>query len=269
MKSYIIAFFLLALSFANAQDSTRVELKGKVIVASPDLEGITVYNSSSNKGTVTNADGEFTISAKLNDKISISALQFKDFTVLVAQEVLDSKQMNVFLVEQINKLDEVVILPYDLSGVLEEDIANVETFNPDLDAIYFGIGDISLYEFADDEYSKVENLAAMSQNDRLRYQANGMLILGSLVDLIFSKKNKNKKETKEVLYQSASLSDTYNHKYFTDNFNIPEAKVEAFMVYVESNNFDVNLLNKGNEMQLIEHLNTQSKTFLKEKVEKN
>ena len=124
MKSYIIAFFLLALSFANAQDSTRVELKGKVIVASPDLEGITVYNSSSNKGTVTNADGEFTISAKLNDKISISALQFKDFTVLVAQEVLDSKQMNVFLVEQINKLDEVVILPYDLSGVLEEDIAN-------------------------------------------------------------------------------------------------------------------------------------------------
>ena len=41
------------------------------------------------------------------------------------------------------------------------------------------------------------------------------------------------------------------------------------MVYVESNNFDVNLLNKGNEMQLIEHLNTQSKNFLKEKVEKN
>ena len=40
------------------------------------------------------------------------------------------------------------------------------------------------------------------------------------------------------------------------------------MVYVERKNLNVNLLNKGNEMQLIEHLNTQSKNFLKENVEK-
>ncbi len=270
MKSYIFAFFIIVLSVfhAQAQDSTRVELKGKVIVDSPDLEGITIYNSSSNKGTITNQNGEFTIKAMLNDKISISALQFKDFTVLVAQEVIDSKQMNVFLVEQVNKLDEVVILPYDLTGVLEEDVANVETFNPDLDAIYFGIGDISAYQFADDEYSKVENLAAMSQNDRLRYQANGMLLLESLVDLIFNKKGKRAADKKRTDDQLASLHDVFNHEYYITNFKIPEDKVEAFIAHVQTNNFDVNLLKKENEMQLIQHLNNQSKSFLNTEVEK-
>lgn len=270
MKLYIFSFLLIAFSFSqgHAQDSTRVELKGKVIVDSPDLEGITIYNSSSNKGTITNQNGEFTIKAMLNDKISISALQFKDFTVLVAQDVIDSKQMNVFLVEKVNKLDEVVILAYDLSGVLEEDIANVETFNPDLDAIYFGVGDISAYEFADDQYSKVENIAAMNQNDRLRYQANGMILLESLVDLIFRKKGKKAAGKNNTDNQLASLDDAFNHEYYITNFKIPADKVEAFIAYVQTNNFDVNLLKKTNEMQLIQHLNDQSKVFLNTDVEK-
>ncbi|MGB6267418.1 MAG: carboxypeptidase-like regulatory domain-containing protein, partial [Olleya sp.] len=266
--TYLIAFFLFALSFSYAQDSTRVEVKGKIIVASPDLEGITVYNSSSNKGTVTDANGEFVISAMLNDKINIHALQFKDFNVVVAQDVIDSKQMNVFLVEQVNKLDEVVILSYDLTGVLKEDVANVQTFNPDLDAIYFGVDDISFYEFANDQYSKVENLAAMSQNERIRYQADGMAILGSLVGLIFKKKDKKKATTSSV-EEVTSLSDTYTHEYYMVNFNIPEDKVEAFIAYVETNDFNTTLLEEGKEMQLIEYLNTQSKEFLKPVVEKN
>jgi len=242
MKSFFYLFFVFAIGFAQAQtqDSTRITINGKIIVDSPDLEGITVYNSSSNKGTVTNKKGEFTIKAMLNDKINVSALQFKDFNVAVAQEVIDSKVMNVYLVEEVNKLDEVVILPYDLTGVLEEDVANVNTVNPDMNAIYFGINDISAYEFADDQYSKVENLAAMTPNERIT--------------------------TKE---ESKSLGDTYKPDYFIINFKIPEDQVEAFIVYVETNNFDTKLLSKGQEMQLIEHLNNQSQQFLKLSVEKD
>ena len=269
MKLYLIILTVLAFSLSYAQDSTRVEVNGKIIVASPDLEGITVYNSSSNRGTVTDENGEFTIKAKVNDKISLSALQFKDFNVVVAQEVIDSKQMNVYLVEQVNKLDEVVILPYDLTGVLEEDVANVETFNPDLNAIYFGVNDISIYEFADDQYSKVENLAAMNQNDRIKYQANGMALLGGLVGLIFKKKDNKKATNTLAVEELASLSDTYKHDYFTLNFKIPEEKVEAFIAHVETNNFDSTLLKKGKEMQLIEYLNTQSQEFLKPTIEKD
>ena len=63
------------------------------------------------------------------------------------------------------------------------------------------------------------------------------------------------------------MSKVYDHQYYTTNFKIPEAQVEAFIVYVESNNFDTSLLDKNNEMQLIEHLNKKSKAFLSKKNE--
>ena len=139
-----------------------------------------------------------------------------------------------------------------------------------MDAIYFGVDDISLYEFADDSYSKVDNLAAMSQNERIRYQADGMAILGGLVGLIFKKKDKksrnnNSTESLEVL----ALSDIYNHDYYTQNFKIPEDQVEAFIAFVETSDFDSTLLENGKEMELIEHLNSESKIFLKTTIEKD
>jgi len=167
--------------------------------------------------------------------------------------------------QRINKLDEVVILPYDLTGVLKEDIESVEVFNPDMDAIYFGVDDISVYEFSDDQYSKVENYAAMNQNDRIRYQANGVAIVEGLVNLIFKPKKKSKNtntETEKIPTQT--LADKYQHDYYTKNFNIPEEQVEAFIAFVQKNDFDVSLLEKGNEMQLIEDLNKRSKKFLRE-----
>ncbi len=268
MKYFLSFFFLFFTYTLFAQDSTRVEVKGKIIVNTPDIEGVTVYNVSSNKGTITDANGEFKLNVMLNDKVEISALQFKDFSLVVTQSIVKNKQMTVFLVEQINKLDEVVILPYDLTGVLKEDIQSVEVFNPDLDAIYFGVNDISVYQFSDDQYSKVENLAMMNQNDRIRYQANGVAIIEGLVNLIFKPKKKDKSTTKqEALISKKTLSKVYDHQYYTKNFKIPEAQVEAFIVYVESNNFDTSLLDKNNEMQLIEHLNKKSKAFLSKKNE--
>ena len=65
--------------------------------------------------------------------------------------------MTVFLVENINKLDEILILPYGLSGNLTTDVNSTKTFNPNLDAIYFGMANMNKFEFADDYKSKVVN----------------------------------------------------------------------------------------------------------------
>jgi len=265
MKYFLSLSLFFFTIFSLAQDSTRVTVKGKIIVNTPDVEGVTVFNISSNKGTITDEKGEFTLQVMLNDKVEVSALQFKDFSLTVTESIIKNKQMTVFLVEQVNKLDEVVILPYDLTGVLKEDIESVEVFNPDMDAIYFGVDDISVYEFSDDQYSKVENYAAMNQNDRIRYQANGVAIVEGLVNLIFKPKKKSKNtntETEKIPTQT--LADKYQHDYYTKNFNIPEEQVEAFIAFVQNNDFDVSLLEKGNEMQLIEDLNKRSKKFLSE-----
>ena len=114
--------FLFIIPNSKAQNVKRVLVEGQIIVDYPDLEGVTVYNLSSNKGTITNEEGKFAISVTLNDKIEISALQFEKFSIIISQEILDAKSMTVFLVESINKLDEILILPYGLSGNLKTDI---------------------------------------------------------------------------------------------------------------------------------------------------
>ena len=243
----LLLFTLLFSSFftISAQDVERIEISGKIVVDSNDLEGITVYNSSSNKGTVTDENGKFLLNVALNDIVEFRALQFQDFTVTIDENIIKSKKMTVFLVEKVNKLDEVVILPYDLTGNLAVDIESVRTFNPNMDAIYFGIQNFSDYEFPDDYKSKVENIA---------------MLLKPLFKSDKSKKENVKDKVPDI--PTSGLRDYYSSQYIQTNFEIPKDKIDEFIAFVENNGLDYNLLKAGKEMQFLEFLTHKSKQFL-------
>ena len=60
MKKVLLLLFLVTLS--SVAQNTRVTIKGQVLVPDGnDNEGITVYNTSSNQGTITDDDGAFTL----------------------------------------------------------------------------------------------------------------------------------------------------------------------------------------------------------------
>ncbi|HAI18938.1 MAG TPA: hypothetical protein DCM10_13430, partial [Xanthomarina gelatinilytica] len=152
----LIAFFMF-LSFGMAQNDSRIEISGKVIVDSNDVEGLTVTNITSNRIAVTDFNGEFRIDVALNDKIKISALQYNTILVIVTDEILKSKQLTVFLDEHVTALDEVVILPFNLTGDLETDLTKVRTFNPKFETIYFGNVLSNENQYTDIQYQEVEN----------------------------------------------------------------------------------------------------------------
>ncbi|MBO3099518.1 carboxypeptidase-like regulatory domain-containing protein [Gelidibacter pelagius] len=263
MKTALLYLFLISPFFLlTAQNINRVEISGKIVVDSDDLEGITVYNTSAKKGVLTDENGLFKISVAVNDIIEFRALQFQDFTVTIDDNIIKTKRMTVFLVEKINRLDEVVILPYDLSGNLLVDIESVKTFNPDLDAIYFGLANMNEYEFPDDYKSKVVNVAMPGTGNHIPY---GLDVIG-IVDLFLrpifkSKKNKDI----EVMGPEDSykaFTDLYSTKFLVENFNIPENKVNDFVDYVEDQGVDFSLLNSGNEFHFLEFISVKSKEFL-------
>ena len=263
MKKALLLFVLLLCSIlAMSQELERIEVEGRIIVKNNDIEGVTVFNTSSNKGTVTNQEGRFKIKVRLNDNIEVSALQFEKFIITVDEQILESKKLTVYLIERVNKLDEVIILPYGLSGNLIVDLEKVKTFNPDVDAIYFGIGEVTAYQFSADQYTKVDNI--FMNTGHLKYGGDVIGIVGLLLKPLFQTKNKTPKSKNEPLeIASQNLSDKYGSEFISNNFNIPEDKVEAFLAFVENNNFDFRLLDEGKEMQLIDHLIVQSKLFLK------
>lgn len=263
MKTALLYLFLLSpVFFVTAQNIARVEISGKIVVDSDDLEGITVYNTSAKNGSLTDENGLFKIKVALNDVIEFRALQFQDFKVTIDKNVLQTKKLTVFLVEKINKLDEVIILPYDLTGNLLLDIESVKTFNPDLDAIYFGLANMNEYEFPDDYKSKVVNVAMPGTGNNIPYGLNVIGIVDLFLRPIFSSSKNKGIEVMGAEDAYEIFTDHYSTKFLVENFNIPENKVDDFISYVEDAGIDYSLLNSGKEFQFLEFISVKSKEFL-------
>jgi hypothetical protein len=252
----LIVFFGLNIFLINAQDVQRIEVNGKIIVDSPDIEGVTIFNTSSNKGTITDAEGKFSILVGLNDRLQISALQFQNFEVVITQDIIDSKALTVVLVEEVNKLPEIIILPYGLTGNLTVDAIRAKTVNPDLDALYFGLDNLDKFEFTDDYLTGIRN-TAMTDN-RLYYAADAIKIIGLLVKPLFKD---NKKQDRALLATDRDIVDKYSPEYLMEKLNIPKHQITEFIYFVEDSGMDKNLLDDGKELQFLDYIIKKSKEF--------
>ena len=115
---------LLCFTGSNIIWSQTVDIYGQ-IESENDVENIHIINKTSQKFTITNAQGEFKISAKVNDTLVVSSIQNKLKTLIVDLETVLSKKITITLEEQVNQLDEVVVGKV-LTGDLYKDMENVE-----------------------------------------------------------------------------------------------------------------------------------------------
>jgi hypothetical protein len=271
MKKTLIFICYLFSIVAFSQEIDRITVNGRIVVSAQDKEGVTVYNTSSNKGTFTDENGEFKIDVILNDVVEFSALQFKDFTVVISERILETKQMTVILVEEINKLDEVVLLPFGLTGNLNADLENVRTYNVSLDAVYFGLDHIEDFEFSADYNTKAENIAFNEYNPRVDNMLNLVNLAGFLVsqvaDIDGNEMTKQDKALNKTPFKKAL--EQYSVNFIHVNFNIPLNKIEAFVEYVENEGVDEDLLAKNKEVQFLERINQLSQSYLKSTSDKN
>ena len=125
-KKFFLFFFLIVTS-ASAQNVFFYKLEGKVTSTNKSIADVHVINTSSNRATITDEEGLFTIAARLNDTILFSAVQYKRMTLVVTRAMLESSSIVVPLEEFINELDEVVVRPYNLSGDLGRDMNSLKT----------------------------------------------------------------------------------------------------------------------------------------------
>ncbi len=253
------------------QDIERIKINGRIVVTSEDKEGVTVFNTSSNKGTVTDKNGDFEIQVALNDIVEFGALQFKDFKITITEDILKSKKLTVILVEEVNKLDEVVLLPFGLTGNINADLENVRTYNVSLDYVYFGLDHIEDFEFSADFNTKAENVAFNENNPRVGNMLNVVNLAGFIVSQVVDV-NKDIQTDEEKAIDKTPFKealDKYSMNYIHTNFDIPLKQVEAFIDYVEEQGIDAALLNKDKELEFLERITQLSKSFLKTKSEED
>ena len=240
MRHFIILTLLLCVPFIqNAQT-----LNGKVYDAKGVVKNIKVFNNTQNRVTLTNTDGNFSISAKVNDSISFESLFYHKKTVVLQSihfegtAVFELKEILTELDEVEVKAEpeqpvfEVVTYNIDLQNILKEDIKN----NPHL---YKPAGATSGVDF--------------------------VYLIGAVVKLF--KKNKIKTPIYQpITYtQMDSLFDKssfFNIQLITENLKIPEDKKYLFYDFCEAKQISSELLKDENKIQLLEELVLNSQLFL-------
>ncbi|MFD1162760.1 carboxypeptidase-like regulatory domain-containing protein [Hwangdonia seohaensis] len=259
MKQLLLIFILIfSCDLVMGQDIERVEVNGIILAVNSDVENITVYNTSSNKGTITNGNGEFTIHVALNDIIEISALQFKAVSIAITKDVIASKQLKIYLAEHVNQLD-AVLLSTGLSGDLVTDIDNAE----ELPKIELDLGNMNALEYFDDNAFN-NNIV---RNELNRIVSTGQFYNGIDFATIFGlnrllKRKNKKKDFYKKDEKPKDLLDVYTHEFISKACNIPFEKVDLFVAFIETNGIKEELYKPENEVYLIEFLIQQSKEFL-------
>jgi hypothetical protein len=262
MKKCILLLLFISSVSAVSQTVTRVEVSGKIIVEGSDISGITVFNTSSNQGTITDDNGEFKLKVTLNDNIEVSALQYQNISFKVNEDILKSKKMKLFLIEEINKLDEVIVFTKGLTGNLDTDLEATTPFKPKLDALYFGVKNSKEYGFEKDYKTEVNNVTIDRQHQPMVNGLNIVNVVDQLLLPLFRSEVKDKKKVGVPDVPIESIKYYFGSEFLVDNFNIPEHRVEEFIRFVESDDFDFSLLNYGKEMEFLELLNKKSVEFL-------
>ncbi|WP_298554905.1 carboxypeptidase-like regulatory domain-containing protein [uncultured Algibacter sp.] len=265
MKRFLLIFALVSSLSSISQTITRIEVSGKIIVEGSDISGITIFNASSNTGTITDENGEFKIKVTLDDTIEVSALQYQNISFKVNEAIIKSKKMKLFLIEEINRLDEVIVFTKGLSGNLDTDLADTKPFEPQLDALYFGVKNSKEYDFETDYKTDVENVTVDRQHLPMVNGLNIVNVVDQLLLPLFRSEVKDKKKAGVPDVPIESIKYYFGSEFLVDNFNIPEHRVEEFIQFVESGDFDFSLLNYGKEMEFLEILNAKSVAFLNAK----
>lgn len=266
--NYLTFIFCLLYTMSYAQNVNPIEISGQIIADSLDVEGVTIYNIISKKGVATDTEGKFVIQVSLNDKLEISALQFQKITVTVDENIIKSREVSIVLIERVNELNEVVILPFGLTGNLKEDIVNAKILNPNYDALYFGLANLDEFEFEEDYSTKVRNRIT-TKGDFYNGADLGGIVRLLLSPLLKSKKKNDKfvSTVKPVVYNK--ITDKYSEDYLIENLGIPRKEIKSFIYFIEDNGLNLELLKKGREFELLDYLIKQRDSFLNNNNDKN
>lgn len=241
-KILVALTLVLCVFVVNGQDNDRRLLMGKVLYRNINVANEYVINSTTEKATVTNDQGEFGIHVKVGDELVFTAVNYQYKVVKITEEILQDNRLVVTVNEKVTELDEVVITPDDPERYLK--VKNEE---------------FKGFEYEIDRESEVENVA-MSDLDRGMQDGVNFV---NIFRAIFKAKESTPEEGPK-LKVSQVLRQVYDDQFFVSDLKIPQDKIDAFLFYCDSKMPATTLLKKENEFQLIDSLVNHSKTFLAE-----
>jgi hypothetical protein len=230
MSRFLFVWFIpLLCQMTYGQVVTEREIHGKISSQGNPVQGIEVVNLMSEKSAVSNADGQFSIMAKVADVVAFSSPKYEYQKNFLQQADIDKNSLNIEMRAAIIELDDVVIQWYD-----------------HINAVALGI--ISKNQKS---YTPAERKLRTAGDFKPIMLLN--LIGGSMpLDPLLNKINgRTKRLKKEVVLEKKELNLKYlavlfEEDYFVSQLKIPLSYVKGFQYYsVENEKFTLILATKN------------------------
>ena len=223
-KDYLLVFcFIFILTAADAQSLFFKNIKGRVYSKDGDVAATHVKNVTTQRAAITDINGFFTISAKLNDTLLFSAVQFKKKQIVITTEVLNKSTLSVFLKDVLNQLDEVIVTPYNLTGDITKDL-NILKIEPVVTTSTLGLPNAYVIPPTKAERELFEATTG-----------GGFLPLNPILNGISGRtkmlKNRVKRNAKYARTQRVRAF--YADSLIVSDLKIPELKIADFMYFCE------------------------------------
>lgn len=210
----IFPLILLVISVTSYAQSIKV-LKGKVMAATSELDGIHVINKRTEKAVVTEKGGFFSIMAQPNDTLIFSAVQFKGRQIRLEEKDFNEELFYVKLDVMIRQLKEVVINEY----------GNINSES------------LGLVPRGQKRYTPAERKLKTATGTDAQIGTNTVVGLDPLLNWFSGRTSMLKKEVeiekKELFRQK--LEGMYDEEYFVNTLKIPQEYVQGFIFYAVEN----------------------------------
>ena len=262
-------FFFIGLLFCVtvfSQDKEREVLRGQIVADSMDVENITILNVTTNIGSVSDVDGFFSINAKAKDTLVFQGLSFLSQKYVLTESDFIIDDFKIKLEIKVNELDEVIVTPSSLTGILEVDTKKINVYGLDF-------GNVDFSKLSPEEIRNTKPLNPVANSN---FSSLMGVDFKALFGMFISKKKKEKRKIeriekyeneqweRKVLSKSfyEHLMARYSHSFFKSNLNIKNEDLVSFVSFAEPMFSDMaKLLKYENEMLLVEYLVQKSKEF--------
>ena len=241
-------FLILCISKFGFLFSQSTEIQGKV-TASSDIDRIHIINKTANRFSVTNDDGEFEISASVNDTILISAIQYKPLEILITPLMIQSKFISAHLTDKITELDEVVVGRI-LTGDLLSDIENSDKKR-----------DLNFYDLGIPGYTGKQK----TQSERRLHEAttgSGLVPLNPILNWLSGRTKELKDQiARENIDNALQKTSSELSEMLFNIDDLEESKRVEFFYFVSDDPDFLPLSKLNNDMKMLEFLQKKLEEF--------
>lgn len=266
-QSHPLVFFLFCffwLTSAKGQNFFYPEnFKGRVVSTSKELGAISVQNLSRGYATITDEDGFFEIRAQAQDSLFLSGVAFKGTHFVVNDGHLKQQLVYIPLEEKIVALDEVVLMPYNLSGNLAKDAAGLGPQQV-VTASTLGLPNA--------------NVKPLMQSERLlREAAMPKFNVGMLLALPFNPiineitgrtKMLRKRVARDKRYiMSEKMRQVFPDSLYVSKLGVPQENIADFFYFCEVDHRFIEVAKTDNPLLIWEFIKEKSKVYKKNNTE--